>query len=55
MYNRENHSLLLVLNKIEPPTKEQLFRTTYWTRNQKLNDDHLVMNEKINNENSIPR
>jgi sodium/myo-inositol cotransporter 3 len=39
----------------EPPTKEQLFRTTYWTRNQKLNDDHLVMNEKIEDTNSIPR
>jgi Na+/proline symporter len=29
----------------EPSTKEQLFRTTYWTRHEKANDDHMMMNE----------
>ncbi|CAM4815933.1 unnamed protein product [Rotaria magnacalcarata] len=30
----------------KPPTKEQLFRTTYWTKNQKLVDEHELTNRK---------
>jgi sodium/myo-inositol cotransporter 3 len=39
----------------EPPTKEQLFRTTYWTRNQKLIVNDVMMNETIDDKTSILR
>jgi sodium/myo-inositol cotransporter 3 len=39
----------------KPPTKEQLFRTTYWTRNQISNDDQIIMNERIDGTTSILR
>jgi SSS family transporter len=39
----------------EPPTEEQLFRTTYWTRHQQLQDEQLVMDGKIDGTNSMLR
>ena len=31
----------------KPPTDEQLFRTTYWTRNQTLDTEHVSMNQLV--------
>lgn len=31
----------------KPPTDEQLFRTTYWTRNQTINEEHFSMNQLV--------
>jgi sodium/myo-inositol cotransporter 3 len=39
----------------EPPTQAQLFRTTYWTRNDVLIDDQMLMNERTNDTTSILR
>jgi sodium/myo-inositol cotransporter 3 len=39
----------------KPPTKEQLFRTTYWTRYQKSDTEIMTMNEKSNGVTSILR
>ncbi|CAF1327501.1 unnamed protein product [Rotaria sordida] len=37
----------------EPPTKEQLYRTTFWTRNQKSDVEHIKMKQKINSGASV--
>jgi len=37
----------------EPPTKEQLYRTTYWTRNQKSDMENMRMKEHIDSGASI--
>ncbi|CAF4618992.1 unnamed protein product [Rotaria sp. Silwood1] len=37
----------------EPPTKDQLYRTTFWTRNQKSDIELIKMKQQINNGASI--
>jgi sodium/myo-inositol cotransporter 3 len=39
----------------EPPTKEQLYRTTFWTRNQKSDIELMRMNEHVDGGTSIIR
>jgi hypothetical protein len=39
----------------EPPSKQQLYRTTFWTRNQKSDRELIRMNENLDAGASIVR
>ena len=39
----------------EPPSKERLFRTTYWTRHQTADLDEVQLNESVDGTNALSR